>query len=240
LCIAKKEKRLKPTRNRSQTVLVHQQNCNKKNTQKKTLVSLITIRLYNRLFPFFLQLITFTMTNMANNNNNINQFVTGRSKERRHRDRVRSLLCSFSSAPGLARPDPSFFTLRSPDDMSISSSESNDSMDDADEMSVGYSNYHTPMDESEAMEISNVCFHEPMDESQAMDEVDPIQDLIQDFGKIDIFHFPFISPDFYIDQDGRVVRRSPRLGGALGSYFKPSDDGRMLLRRSARIRWPVV
>jgi hypothetical protein len=47
---------------------------------------------------------------------------------------------------------------------------------------------------------------------------------------------PFLA-NATIDEKGRVVRRSPRLGGAtMGSLFVPSSDGRTLLRRSARTR----
>jgi hypothetical protein len=78
-----------------------------------------------------------------------------------------------------------------------------------------------------------------MDDSDKMEVADPMDDLVESFGKMAIVHFPFIAVEFFIDERGRVVRRSPRLGGVRGSYFKPSDDGRML-PRSARIHWPVL
>jgi hypothetical protein len=69
--------------------------------------------------------------------------------------------------------------------------------------------------------------------------IDSVGDQGERFTKLNIgpdLCEPFLA-NATIDDKGRVVRRSPRLGGAtMGSLFVPSSDGRTLLRRSARTR----
>jgi hypothetical protein len=98
-----------------------------------------------------------------------------------------------------------------------------------------------PESESDDMSIDSdrmsiVSFEpEPMDTSEAMDYTDSVGDLVEKFSSMtlaaDFFESFFANAS--IDEKGRVVRRSPRLGGATGSFFMPSSDGRTL-RRSAR------
>jgi hypothetical protein len=100
-----------------------------------------------------------------------------------------------------------------------------------------------PMDTSEAMDYTIAVgeladlFAAPMDTSEAMDFTDAMGDWADMFAarsiKDDFFESFFANAS--IDEKGRVVRRSPRLGGATGSFFMPSGDGRTL-RRSARTR----
>jgi hypothetical protein len=79
---------------------------------------------------------------------------------------------------------------------------------------------------------------EPMDTSEAMDCIDSVGELTETVVSLnlacDLFESFFANAS--IDEKGRVVRRSPRLGGATGSFFVPSSDGRTLRRRSARTR----
>jgi hypothetical protein len=79
---------------------------------------------------------------------------------------------------------------------------------------------------------------EEMDTTESMDlvMVDVIDDLTEKFKALSIasdFFDTFFS-NVGIDENGRSVRRSPRLGSTMGSIFVPSSDGRTLRRRSAR------
>jgi hypothetical protein len=98
-------------------------------------------------------------------------------------------------------------------------------------------------DEDDHISVDNVSLmsidgpeNNDMDMSDDMDVDDVVEEMNERFEKL------AISSDFFecffghvgIDEGGRAVRRSPRLGGALGSVFVPSNDGRTL-RRSARL-----
>jgi hypothetical protein len=80
--------------------------------------------------------------------------------------------------------------------------------------------------------------NDAMDEWDDMDEEDGVICLMETYKKLTIasdFFDTFFS-NVGIDEKGRSVRRSPRLGSTMGSIFMPSSDGRTLRRRSARTR----
>jgi hypothetical protein len=91
---------------------------------------------------------------------------------------------------------------------------------DSDGMSIGFSD------------------SDEMDTTVFMDYVDAVGDLVERFTrlKLGVDFFESFFANTALDEKGRVVRRSPRLGGATGSFFVPTSDGRTLRRRSARTR----
>jgi hypothetical protein len=158
--------------------------------------------------------------------------VTGRSAERERR-----------RANGIVEIDgmdcgeewESYRDRNGSDDMSI------DSCSD-DEMSL-----HDPMDQDddfpltdtsasdENPSVENMELHDPMDQ----DENDGMGSLTESFGHMDISESTYFEDVFAhcgLDENEQVVRRSPRLGGALGSFLSVSGDGRFMVRRSQRLR----
>ena len=152
-------------------------------------------------------------TTLLNNNNSI----TGRSWARALR------MVDFATfAPMAVDSD-------SASDMSL-----NDPMDWEDFGTVG------PMDVDSDSD-DDMSLHDPMDwedtdSTAPMDIDDPMDGIISSFGNLSVSdrRCPS-SSSFIVDEHGRLVRRSPRLGSIRGSIFLPSTDGRYL-RRSARLR----
>ncbi len=106
--------------------------------------------------------------------------------------------------------------------------------DSEDEMSI-----NDPMDWehfADDMSIDDPMDWEDTDSCAPMDIDDPMDGIISSFANLSVSdrRCPS-SSSFIVDEKGRLVRRSPRLGSTRGSIFLPSTDGRYL-RRSARLR----
>jgi hypothetical protein len=97
-----------------------------------------------------------------------------------------------------------------------------------------------PIDDDSAVgSDDDMSIDDPMDVDGSTDESDDagVAELVESFSMMGI------KDDFFetffdgvgIDEEGRSVRRSPRLGNAVGSFFVAGPDGRTL-RRSNRIR----
>jgi hypothetical protein len=153
-------------------------------------------------------------TTLLHNNNSI----TGRSRARALR------MVDFATfAPMDVDSD-------SDSDMSL-----HDPMDWEDFATVG------PMDVDSDSDDDDMSLDDPMDwedtdSTAPMDIDDPMDGIISDFGNLSVSdrRCPS-SSSFIVDEHGRLVRRSPRIGSIRGSIFMPSTDGRYL-RRSARLR----
>lgn len=80
--------------------------------------------------------------------------------------------------------------------------------------------------------------NDSMDIFDDMDVEDGVVCLMETFRKLTIASdfFDSFFTNVGIDEKRRLVRRSPCLGGTVGSIFVPSSDGRTLRRRSARAR----
>ena len=147
-----------------------------------------------------------------------NYFITGRSRARALR------MVDFATfAPMDVDSD-------SDSDMSL-----HDPMDWEDFATVG------PMDVDSDSDDDDMSLDDPMDwedtdSTAPMDIDDPMDGIISSFGNLSVSdrRCPS-SSSFIVDEHGRLVRRSPRLGSIRGSIFLPSTDGRYL-RRSARLR----
>lgn len=148
----------------------------------------------------------------------LNYFITGRSRARALR------MVDFATfAPMDVDSD-------SDSDMSL-----DDPMDWEDFATVG------PMDVDSDSDDDDMSLDDPMDwedtdSTAPMDIDDPMDGIISDFGNLSVSdrRCPS-SSSFIVDEHGRLVRRSPRIGSIRGSIFMPSTDGRYL-RRSARLR----
>lgn len=80
-------------------------------------------------------------------------------------------------------------------------------------------------------------YDEQMDTTEYMDLDDYTSAITERLAHLDLRDdfFEYFFANVTIDEKGRTVRRSPRLGAATGSVFVASSDGRTL-RRSARTR----
>ena len=112
----------------------------------------------------------------------------------------------------------------SDDDMSL-----DDPMDWEDFGTVGPMDVDSDSDDD--MSLDDPMDWEDSDSCTPMDIVDPVDDLIPSFANLSVSdrRCPS-STSFIVDENGRLVRRSPRLGFTRGSIFIPSTDGRYLRR----------